>query len=168
MKPLGNAAEPGYHLAIILEKEHHPTEAMAQLDLAASGEPGANAAGVQKLIADEQSTLLKSGAPLPAKNARLSLQDQRTYSLARGKVTTTGQGWATVELELTAQGANAVRIVQGDDSLQPLTDTIQHLNLDLKIPPDSHANLVRRGVLSCHTSTTCQLVLVPPQSALNP
>jgi predicted Zn-dependent protease/transglutaminase-like putative cysteine protease len=163
-----NAAESGYHLAIILEKEHHPTEAMAQLDLAASGEPGANAAGVQKLIADEQSTLLKSGAPLPAKNARLSLQDQRTYSLARGKVTTTGQGWATVELELTAQGANAVRIVQGDDSLQPLTDTIQHLNLDLKIPPDSHANLVRRGVLSCHTSTTCQLVLVPPQSALNP
>jgi tetratricopeptide (TPR) repeat protein/transglutaminase-like putative cysteine protease len=165
----GNAAETGYYLASILEKENHPAEALAQIDLAAIGEPGTDAASVKKLIADKQEELLKSGNASHLKDAKLELQNQRTYSFPRGKVTPTGENWATVELELTAQATTAVRIVQGDQSLQPLTDTIQHLNLDLKIPPDSHAKLIRRGVLSCHTSSTnCQLVLISTRSALNP
>jgi tetratricopeptide (TPR) repeat protein len=162
----GNSAEPGYHLAILLEKENHPTEALAQLDLAAGGERGTDAAAVEKLIDTKRSELLKAGAVSPSKDARIALQQDRTYPLSRGKVTASGQGWATVELEITPQATTAFRIVQGDDTLQPLSDTVEHLKLDLQLPPETHAKLLRCGVLSCHTSTTCQLVLISPQSAL--
>jgi tetratricopeptide (TPR) repeat protein len=163
----GNAAEPGYHLALLLEKENHPEAALTQLQLAATGERGTDAANVQKLIADKQAELLKAGSTIPTKDAKVELQNQRTYTLPNTKIKPTGEGWATVELAITAQGTTTVRIVQGDDSLQPLTEAIQHLNLDLNLPTETHATLIRRGVLSCHSATTCQLVLIPTPAALS-
>jgi predicted Zn-dependent protease len=160
-----NSAETGYHLAILLEKEGHPDQALHQLELAKVGERGADAVAVQKLIADETTKLLKSTSPSATTNPRAELQNQRTYKLPRGTLKPTGQGWASIELEVTAQATTAFRIVDGDQSLQPLADAVQHLNLDLKLPPASHATLVRRGVLSCDTTPTCQLVLVSASSA---
>ena len=164
----GNSAETGYHLAVILDKENHPTQALAQLELAASGERGPDALNVELLINTERAKLRQAGAVLPTKDARLALQDQRTYSLPRGNVTTKGQGWATVELEVTPQATTGFRIVQGDDSLQPLANTVEHLKLDLQLPSESHAKLLRRGVISCHTNTTCQLVLTSTQNTSTP
>jgi len=163
-----NSAETGYHLAIILEKENHLNEAIDQLDLAAVGERGTDAAAINRLIVSKRADLLREGANPSAKNVLLALQDQRTYSLPRGKVTAKGQGWATVELDVTPQATTGFRIVQGDETLQPLADTIEHLKLDLQLPPESHARLLRRGVLSCHTNTTCQLVLMSTQNISTP
>lgn len=161
----GNAAESGYHLAMILEKENHPAEALDMLLVASKGERGTDAAAVQKLIDDETAKLLKSTHPPLKKDAALELQNERTYKFPRGNLKTTGEGWATVEVDVTNQGTAAFRLVSGDQNLQPLADTVQHLNLDLQIPSNSHATLVRRGVLSCHTATTCQLVLVATAAA---
>jgi tetratricopeptide (TPR) repeat protein len=173
----GNQAETGYHLAVILEQEKHPDQAVAQLDLAAVGDRGTDAAAVAKLIAAKRDDLLKSVAVLPSESApsknatsndaKATLQNARIYTFPRIKFTPTGQGWATIELEITPQAITAFRIVQGDDSLQPLSDAVQHLRLDLQLPPETHAKLLRRGVLSCPASTTCQLVLVPTQDALS-
>ena len=156
----GNSAESGYHLAIILEKENHLHEALNQVELAFSGERGTNATAVQKLIDDETTKLIKSVGPIDKIDSKMELQQQRTYKLSRGDLKPTGQGWATVEVDVTNQGIAAFSIVSGDQSLQPLSDTVQHLNLDLQLPPASHAKLVRRGVLSCHSEPTCELVLV--------
>jgi len=163
----GNDSEPGYHLAVILDKENHPNEALAQLDLAAVGtRGGGDATATELLINTKRAQLRQSSTTEPAKDAKLALQNARTYTLPRGNLKPTGQGWATVELEITPQAITDFRIIQGDDSLQPLADTVKHLNLDLQLPPETHAKLLRRGVLSCHTSTTCQLVLVPTGEAV--
>jgi tetratricopeptide (TPR) repeat protein len=160
----GFSAECGYHLAMVLEKQNHLAEALNQLQLASKGERGSDPAAVQKLIDDETAKLSKSAHATLKNNPAMELQQQRTYSLPRGTVKPTGLGWATVELEVTTQGVAAFRIVANDESLQPLSDTVQRLNLNLQIPPASHARLVRRGVLSCHTESTCQLVLVSTSS----
>ena len=159
-----NSAETGYHLAVLLEKEGHPDQALHQLELAKVGDRGADAAAVQKLIADESTKLIKSSTLSATANPRAELQNQRTYKLPRGTLKPTDKGWATIELEVTAQATTAFRIVDGDQSLAPLADAVQHLNLDLHIPPASHATLVRHGVLSCDTTLTCQLVLVSASS----
>ena len=164
----GFSAECGYHLAMVLEKQDHLAEALNQLQLASKGERGSDPAAVQKLIDDETAKLSKSASATLKNNPAMELQNQRTYSLPRGTVKPTGLGWATVELEVTTQGVAAFRIVANDESLQPLSDTVQHLSLNLQIPPASHARLVRRGILSCSVvgATPCQLVLVSTSSAL--
>lgn len=156
----GLSAESGYHLAIILEKQGHPAEALHQLELAAKGQRGTDPVPVQKLIDDEAAKLRKSTTSSSKLDPGLELQDLRTYKVPRGTLKPTGEGWATVELDVTTQGTAAFRIVGGDQSLQPLADAVQHLDLHLDLPPASHARLLRHGVLSCHESPTCQLVLV--------
>jgi tetratricopeptide (TPR) repeat protein len=160
------SAETGYHLGVILQKQNHPTEALAQLELARMGSSGTNAAEVTKLINAAIAQLS------PTKGAKhnspsINLQDERTYKFPRGSLTATGQGWATVELALTPHGTTDLRILDGDESLQPLASTIQHLNLDLALPTQSHATLLRRGVLSCHANTNCELVLLSTSAALS-
>jgi tetratricopeptide (TPR) repeat protein/transglutaminase-like putative cysteine protease len=161
----GNDAESGYHLAILLEKQNHLPEALHQLQLSSKGERGSDPLAVQKLIDDEIAKLSTSTHPTLKLDASMKLQNQRTYKLPRGDLKPAAEGWATVELDVTTQGTTAFRIVSGDQSLQPLADTVEHLNLDLQIPSTGHATLIRRGVLSCHETSTCQLVLVSTAAA---
>jgi len=160
----GQSAEPGYHLALILETQNYLPQALDQLLLASKAERGTDPA-VQKLIEDETAKLSKSTDPILKDNPAMELQEQRSYSVPRGTVKPTGIGWATIELEVTTQGTAAFRIVANDESLQPLSDTVQRLNLNLQIPPASHASLVRRGVLICGKDSKCQLILNPTSSA---
>ena len=163
-----NSAEEGYHLGIILDRRHKPDEALAQLQLASAGAPGANPTEVQKLITTKMAELQKSTPPSTGtKSLKMRLQDQRTYKLDRGKLTPKGQGWATIELDVTTKGTTAVRFVQGDETLEPLFPTVRQLDLDLSIPPASQASLLRRAVLSCSTAPTCELVLISPRDAMN-
>ncbi|MGA7158965.1 MAG: DUF3857 domain-containing protein [Acidobacteriaceae bacterium] len=160
----GNEAEPGYHLAMLLEKQGHLTEALNQLELASKGGRGQNPVSVQKLIEDETATLSKKTHSTLKKDAGMQLQDDRTYKLPRGSLRPSGQGWADVEVDVNTQGIAAFRIVSGDQSLQPLSGAVQMLKLNLDLPPTSHAKLLRRGVLSCHQEPTCELVLVSATS----
>jgi len=54
--------------------------------------------------------------------------------------------------------------VHGDESLKSLTSAVQHVDFKASIPKDSHARLIRRGILSC--SSTCEFVFMPPREAL--
>jgi tetratricopeptide (TPR) repeat protein len=177
----GNSSEVGYHLGVLLDRQHHPAEALAQLQLASAGNRASSYAEVQKLIDTKVTELQKSvhgasdhpgdhldpaSALPPARQAsfplQLKLQDQRTYTLPRGAVVPKGKGWATIELDITTKGTTAVRFVDGDQTLEPLFDTVRKKDLALSIPPESHASLLRRGVLNCSSTPTCQLVLIDP------
>ena len=143
-------------LGWILYKQDKVTEAEPWLRAAwrngNGAEPGAHLVTVlQKL---------NRSAEARSKVTSLDRQKARTYTLPRGNVKSKEGGWATIEIDVTAQGNTAVRFIDGDDSLSPLSSAIQHMNFDLQLPPDSKATLVRRGVLSCHTSATCQVVLI--------
>jgi tetratricopeptide (TPR) repeat protein len=172
------SAEPGYHLAMILEMQKHLPEAIHQLQLASKGRRGDDAAAVQKLI-DDETAKLRQAVPPSVKNEPvmeaheqltytvtlksdpvMELHDQLSYQVPRGDLKPSDEGSAGVEVDVTNQGITAFRIVSGDQSLQPISDTVQHLNLDLQLPPGSHAKLVRRGILSCRTSPTCALLLL--------
>jgi hypothetical protein len=172
------SAEPGYHLAMILEMQKHLPEALHQLQLASKGRRGDDAAAVQKLI-DDETAKLRQAVPPSVKNEPvmeaheqltytvtlksdpvMELHDQLSYQVPRGDLKPSDEGSAAVEVDVTNQGITAFRIVSGDQSLQPISDTVQHLNLDLQLPPGSHAKLVRRGILSCRTSPTCALLLL--------
>jgi transglutaminase-like putative cysteine protease/tetratricopeptide (TPR) repeat protein len=161
----GLSTECGYHLAILLERQNNLPEALNQLQLAAKGDRGPDADAVQKLIDAEIAKLSTSTHPTLKLDASMELQNQRTYKFPRGNLKPAREGWATVELDVTTQGTTAFRIVRGDQSLQPLANTVQHLNLDLQIPSAGHATLIRRGVLSCQEGPTCQLVLVSTAAA---
>jgi transglutaminase-like putative cysteine protease/Tfp pilus assembly protein PilF len=180
----GNSAEVGYHLGMILDRQHHPTDALAQLQLAAAGNPGSNAAEVQKLIDTKVAELQKSTntpappatkgnvitAPgMPPRNfgispLKLRLQNDRTYTFPR-TMKTKVDDFATIELDVTNKGTTAVRYVDGDQTLEALFDAVRKIDLHLDIPPDSKASLLRRAILNCSTEPTCQLVLIDPQSA---
>jgi tetratricopeptide (TPR) repeat protein len=181
-----NSAEVGYHLGIILDRQHHSAAALDQLQLASAGNRGTNDAEVQKLIDTKVSELQKSvnvpPAPSNPKDVpvsvpglhprpgglfpfKLRLQNDRTYTLPRGSLKTKGQGWATIELDVTTKGTTAVRFVDGDETVEPLFDAVRQMNLKLSIPPESHASLLRRAVLSCSTAPTCQLILIDPMNA---
>ena len=172
------SAETGYHLAMILERQKHLPEALHQLELAAKGRPANDPAPVQKLIDDETSKLRTAIPPTPKHlpnvdaNAQhtvtvtapfdpvMALHDQRSYQVPRGNTQPSGNGSAAVQLEVTNLGTTSFTILSGDQSLQPLSDAVQHLKLDLQFPPTSHAKIVRLGLLSCHTGPTCALLLL--------
>ena len=90
----GYGAEPGYHLAILLENQNHLSEALNQLELASKGERGSDPDAVQKLIDAETAKLSKSAHPTLKNDPAMELQRQRTYKLP-AYVKPTGIGWAT-------------------------------------------------------------------------
>ena len=153
----------GYHLGVVLQKQHRDADAMTQFQLASALEE--TQAETQALIAGKISDLSSAGISTEVKDAAAQLQQRRTYSIARDPAVNAKTGWATVELDVTAKGTTAARWVEGDKSMLPLPTALTHFNLDLKIPPQSQATLIRRAVLSCTTRTECQLVLIPPADA---
>jgi predicted Zn-dependent protease/transglutaminase-like putative cysteine protease len=152
----------GYHLGMVLQKQHRDADALAQFQLAAASS-GDDA--TQALIAAKVSELVASGQSGHVKDAAAQLQQYRTYKIARDPDINAKSGWATVELDVTAKGTTAARWVDGDKSMVPLPNALTHFDLDLKIPPQSNATLIRRAVLSCTARTECQLVLIPPTDA---
>jgi tetratricopeptide (TPR) repeat protein len=185
----GGSAEEGYHLGMILAAQNHPAEALAQLQLAAADYSVITTAELAKRIAAKiedlqrsiggQSIGGQSSQPLdePSANAsgmspavalKLRLPDERTYRVPRGALSPRLQGQITLEIDITAKGIMAVRFVTGDQALEPLFDTVRQLDLDLNIPPGSHASLLRRGTISCSSAPTCTLVLISPADATVP
>ena len=56
-------------------------------------------------------------------------------------------------------------MVSGDEGLHGLSESLGQLDLGLAVPKESHALLLRSGVLFCSTEVTCEFVLTPPESA---
>jgi hypothetical protein len=114
--------------------------------------------------------------PIASNDARgmtTSLQQQRTYKVPRVK--NDAGFWAEIELDLTAQGASAVRFVEdasksgGDASVDRDAElaAVKAFDFGLAVPPASHGHLIRRGVLSCKAEKECDLVLEFPSELAN-
>jgi transglutaminase-like putative cysteine protease/tetratricopeptide (TPR) repeat protein len=159
----GFGGEPGYHLAAIYKKQGRQDDALSTLELAKGTSTGTNAEEVKKLITDMTKELIAAGA----KADQRDLQNMRTYEFPVQRTPSKGDNWATIELAVTTAGTDKVVLMDGDNSLMQISDTIKAFPLNLKVPQQSHATLLRRGVLSCHTSTTCQLVLLSTHDAAN-
>jgi tetratricopeptide (TPR) repeat protein len=156
----GFGREPAYHLASIYKKQNRKNEALSMLELAQAASAGSDADEVEKLILAITADLRAAGAKADNNDPHMHLQNLRTYEFPVDRPFSKEGGWATIELAVTTKGTGEITFVDGDKTLMSLTDSLKALNLDLKMPPDSHATLLRRGVLSCHKKGTCQLVLL--------
>jgi tetratricopeptide (TPR) repeat protein len=160
----GLSAEAGLHLGMVLEKEGQPAMAMAVYQMALFGDKGDNSDDVANINVNRQSALHSTGTKKQFADGKMALQDQRIVKIPRGA--THVDGWATVDFDLTAQGAGNARIVEGEQKLAPLLPSLQHADFRSTIPPDSHAKITRRGILSCHSGDTCELVLSSSRDAM--
>jgi len=95
-------------------------------------------------------------------HADRALQMQRTFHVPRPPGV---KGSGVFVLQASAAKIEHVAMVSGDEGLRGLSETLGQLNLGLAVPKDSHALLLRSGVLFCSTETTCEFVLTPPESA---
>ena len=162
----GLAAEPGYHLGMIYEKEGQPVKAMAVYQVALFGDKGDTSDVVANNNLARQDALRKAGTAKQVSDGKKALQAQRTFKLSAPNDDT---GYVTIDIDLTAKGASDARVVKDEKNVATLPAAVMALNhIDFKsnIPADSHAKLVRRGILSCHSGSPCELVLLSSRDAL--
>jgi tetratricopeptide (TPR) repeat protein len=159
----GLATEPGYHYGVLLEREHRQAEALKIYTLASGGRNGENQSAIQKLLKNRIAGLQSAGVKTEVENASTELQRIRSYHLKDAPPATPGdKGWAVFEFAISNDAPMLVSFISGDEALQGFTTSLAKLDLQLDMPKASHALLLRRGVLSCHTG--CDLVLVQPDS----
>lgn len=159
-----NAAhsEEGLHMGEILEKKGDDIGALRVYELALSRTGGNSATPVLTELHSRVEVLKKKGAAVQDAHPDRSLQDQRTYHVPRP---TSAKGSGVFLVQVSAAKTEKIVMVSGDDMMRGLADRLTQLDLRLAVPKESHALLLRSGVLFCSTGPTCEFVLTPPESA---
>ncbi len=160
------AIEPGYHLGLVLEKQNQLTKAMAVYEIAAFGEPGGIPQDVADNVAERQQALRKAGVPSQVPDGKAALKAMLTFKVPGANTRT---GVATVEFELSTQGAAHAMIVKDNvtqDSLTAVETSLYPIDYKVGIPAAAGAVLTRRGVLNCHAGTPCEFTLLSTSAAL--
>ncbi len=164
---LGQHGEVGDHLGQIYEKEGKKDRALETYELALAGLRPTDE--TQGRIA----ALLKSDPKLKAngKDAKEDLQSLRTIevgkaTLNKDKQKQTGSADFFVLLSGgagTPARAESVKFVSGDQKLKIFSDAIRTTQYRLTLPDDTPVKVLRRGILSCSTTTEkCIFVLMLP------
>jgi tetratricopeptide (TPR) repeat protein len=159
-----NAAhgEEGLHMGEILEKKGDDLGAMRVYEMALSRTGANSATPVTTELHSRVEGLKKKGVAAQDAHPDRSLQDQRTYHVPRP---TGAKGSGVFVVQVSATKTEKMAMVSGDDIIRGLGDRLSQLDLGLSVPKESHALLLRSGVLFCSTEPTCEFVLTPPESA---
>jgi tetratricopeptide (TPR) repeat protein len=155
-------AEVGLHLGEMLEKQGDQVHAMQIYEMAVSGSRGNSAAPAVDELHGRVDALRKQGVKSQYPHPDSVLQEQRTFHIPRPG---NAKGSAIVLLQVSAARTEKVEFVSGDEALRGQSEVLAHLDLGLAVPKDSHALLLRSGVLFCSTQPTCEFVLTPPETA---
>ncbi|HUI84720.1 MAG TPA: tetratricopeptide repeat protein, partial [Candidatus Binatia bacterium] len=93
-----------------------------------------------------------------AAEVRPQLQRDRTVALNRND-----RGTAEFYLLVGPGKVEQVKFIKGDDNLKSLADSLQKTDVGMKFPPEAHAHVVRRAVVSCGSGAPgpCRLELLP-------
>jgi len=155
-------AEVGLHLGEILEKRGDHVQAMQIYEMALSGRQGNSATPVINELHTRIDALKKEGVKSQYAHADSVLQEQRTFHIPRpGGL----KGSAIFLTQVSAAKTEKMEFTNGDEPLRGQGGALAHLDLGLAVPKDSHALLLRSGVLFCSTQSTCEFFLTPPESA---
>ncbi|HXM68403.1 MAG TPA: DUF3857 domain-containing protein [Candidatus Acidoferrum sp.] len=157
---LGQHGEVGDHLGQIYEKEGKKDRALSTYQLAATG--------LRPIpeTHDRIEALVKNDAKLndAAKNGKPDLQSLRTINLGKAKATGTAEFFVLLSGGAgTPAKAEAVKFVSGDEKLKIFTEALRTAEYRLTFPDDTPLKVLRRGTLSCSTTTgSCTFVLMLP------
>jgi tetratricopeptide (TPR) repeat protein len=155
-------AEVGLHLGEILEKRGDQVQTMQIYEMALSGTKGSSATPVINELHSRVDALKKQGVRPQYPHADSVLQEQRTFHIPRLHDL---KGSAVFLMQISAAKTEKMEFISGDDPLRDQGEVLAHLDLGLAVPKDSHALLLRSGVLFCSTQPTCEFVLTPPETA---
>jgi tetratricopeptide (TPR) repeat protein len=158
----GAHAETGLHLGQILEKRGAQVPAMQTYELALSGRTESAAPSVATELQARINALKKLGVASQYPHPADVLQERRTYRIPRAKGM---MGSAIFLMQVSPARTETVEMTGGGDALRGQGEALAHLDLKLAVPQNSHALLLRSGLLFCLTEKTCEFVLTPPESA---
>ncbi len=158
----GAYPEVGLHYGQILEKHGDQKQALQIYEMALSREGPNPPTRVDSELHSRADALKKQGVKLEYWHPAQVLQDGRSYHLPRPAEL---KGSGTFLAQVSATKTENVAFLSGDAPLRGEDKTLASLDLGLSIPPDSHALLLRSGILFCSTQPTCEFVLTPPESA---
>jgi tetratricopeptide (TPR) repeat protein len=159
----GVQREAGLHLGEILEQRGHKAKAMELYEIVlATFEGDPSAAPMAAEARQKIAALARQGIAQHNPHAQAVLQAQRTFQVPRPA---TLKGSGIFYLQASATKTERVVFVSGDESLRSQVQELARLDLGLAVPRDSHALLLRSGVLFCGTQPTCEFVLTPPGTA---
>jgi len=155
-------AEVGLHMGQILEKRGDQVRAMQIYEMALSSFKGNSATPVLDELHTKVDALKKQGVKSQYPHADSVLQEQRTFHIPRpGDL----KGSAIFLVQVSNAKTEKAEFISGDEPLRGQGEVLAHLDLGLAVPADSHALLLRSGVLFCSTQPTCEFVLTPPETA---
>jgi tetratricopeptide (TPR) repeat protein/transglutaminase-like putative cysteine protease len=154
-------AEEGLHLGQILEKRGDKTQAMQVYEMSVNGTKGNSATPVVRDLHSRIDALKKDGVHQQNPHTD-AFQEQRTFHISRPANL---KGSAIFLAQVSSAKTEKMEFVSGDESLRSQSEPLAHLDLGLAVPKDSHALLLRIGILFCSTQATCEFILTPPESA---
>ena len=154
--------EEGLHAGEIREKKGDLKGALRMYEMALSRIGVNNAGSVSTELHTRIERLKKTGLGDPEANPGRALQEQRTFHVTRP---TGVKGSGVFAVQASALKTENVAMLSGDDAVRGLSEALGRLDLGLAVPKESHALLLRSGVLFCSTESTCEFVLTPPESA---
>lgn len=155
-------AEEGLHMGEILEKKGDALGAMRVYEMAMSRTRSSSATQVVTELHARVDGLRKKGVAVQDPHPDRALQEQRTFHVPWPSAV---KGSGVFVMQASAAKTEQVVMVSGDEQLRGLSETLGRLDLGLAVPKESHARLLRSGVLFCSTEATCEFVLTPPESA---
>ena len=152
----------GLHMGQVLEKKGDLPGAMRVYETALSQARSNSGTPVAAELRTRVDGLKKKGIPAQDAHPDRALQDQRTFHVPRPSGV---KGSAIFVLQVSAARTENVAMLSGDEKMRSFSGAVSHLDLNLAVPKESHAPLLRTGVLFCATEPTCDFVLMPPESA---
>jgi tetratricopeptide (TPR) repeat protein len=157
---IGQHADMGDHLGQIYEKQGRKDDAVRAYAMAMSTvRPDPETRGRLTALTGEQ----KSTSVI--EKDRLNLQEMRTIKLGKAaKHTGAAEFFVALEPSGSASAVTAAKYISGDDQLKGMTETLKTVKYPLTFPDDTATRILRRGVLSCSTSSgDCIFVMVVPE-----
>ena len=154
----------GEHLGEAYESIGKNSEALTLDELAMATDNATSEMDEFNLAKEHAERLRKAGAKSSTGDARMALQQMRSFHV---KKETGVKGWGTFRVQLAAGGVVASDLVQGATTVKPMSAELNKLTIAKAVPPNSHARLVRDGVLSCSSERPeCEFVLMPRSNLL--
>ena len=156
------SAMGGEHLGDVLAKQGSKDEALTAYELGLGTFPKFNVGGSKKpseqkeKLEERAAALQKDGAHSSIKDPQNAVLELRTIHLGAAKGL---DGWSEYRL-LLSDGSVARVEASGDTQLVGGSERVKAMKLPALWPAGSHAQLVRTGVLNCH-SGACEFVFAP-------
>jgi len=150
----------GDHLGQVYEKQQKLPEALRMYNLALEANPRL----------EETSSRMRNLARVPLPKNRMSAAEELSQ-MRTVKLPTIIKETASADFDVLVVPSGRIEkatFFRGSELLRHAGESLEKATFKQPFPPGSTAHLLRRGILSCSSSTGCSFVFYPPSAAAGP